>query len=42
MNFVSISENYKESRKDLIKLISQLDWSNGFFRSDIGYKVIDL
>ncbi len=42
MNFVSISENYKESRNDLIKLIHQLDWSNGFFRSDIGYKVIDL
>ena len=38
----NFSENYKESRKDLIKLISQLDWSNGFFRSDIGYKVIDL
>ena len=42
MNFVSISENYKESRNDLIKLINQLNWGHGFFRSDIGYKVIDL
>ena len=41
LNFVSISKNIKKSREDLIKLINDLGWDNGFFRKDIGYKVID-
>ena len=41
LNFVSTSNNLKESRNDLIKLIKKLDWENGFFRKDIAYKVID-
>ena len=41
LNFVSTSNNLKESRDDLIKLIKILDWENGFFRKDIAYKVID-
>ena len=41
LNFVSISENFKTSRDDVINLINQLSWGNGFFRKDIGYKVID-
>ena len=41
LNFVSTSNNLKESRDDLIKLINRLDWENGFFRKDIAYKVID-
>tara|TARA_Y200000002_G_C22657261_1_gene654062 strand:+ start:35 stop:1297 length:1263 start_codon:yes stop_codon:yes gene_type:complete len=41
LNFVSISENFKTSRDDVINLINQLSWANGFFRKDIGYKVID-
>ena len=41
LNFVSTSNNLKESRDDLIKLIKRLDWKNGFFRKDIAYKVID-
>ena len=41
LNFVSTSNNLKESRDDLIKLIKMLDWENGFFRKDIAYKVID-
>ena len=36
LNFVSTSNNLKESRDDLIKLIKKLDWENGFFRKDIG------
>ena len=42
LNFVSISENFYNSRKDIIKLIDKLNWKNGFFRKDIGYKVIDV
>ena len=35
-------EEFKNSRNDVIKLISQLNWKNGFYRKDIGYRVIDL
>ena len=41
LNFVSISSNYKESRDKVLKLINNLNWSNSFFRKDIGFKVID-
>ena len=41
LNFVSLSDNFKTSRDELINLIARLNWSNGFFRKDIGYKVID-
>ncbi len=41
LNFVKTSKNLKKSRDDLIKIINNLDWKNGFFRKDIGYKVID-
>ena len=41
LNFVSISSNYKESREKVLKLINNLNWSNSFFRKDIGFKVID-
>ena len=41
LNFVSISENFSESRLKIINLIKNLNWMGGFFRKDIGYKVID-
>ena len=41
LNFVSMSNSLKKSRKNLIDLINKLNWKNGFFRKDIGYKVID-
>ncbi len=41
LNFVSISSNYKDSREKVLKLINNLNWSNSFFRKDIGFKVID-
>ena len=41
LNFVNTSENFKKSRDDIIERIKDLNWSNGFFRKDIGYKVID-
>ena len=41
LNFVVLSEEFKESRDKAIKLINRLNWSNGFFRKDIGFKVID-
>ena len=41
LNFVCISENFKESRNKILQKISFLKWDQGFFRKDIGYKVID-
>jgi phosphoribosylamine--glycine ligase len=41
INFVSLSSNFKESRDKIFNHISKLNWSGGFFRRDIGYKVID-
>ena len=41
LNFVSLSSSFKVSRKRAIKLINQLNWKNGFFRKDIGFKIID-
>ena len=41
LNFVSISSSFKESRERVLKLINQLNWESGFFRKDIGFKIID-
>ena len=41
LNFVSLSNSFKSSREKAIKLINQLNWKNGFFRKDIGFKIID-
>src|SRR6056300_412138 len=40
LNFVSLTENFSESKKDVYNIIKNLDWKDGFFRKDIGYKVI--
>ena len=41
LNFVSLSDDFISARKNIIKNIKKLNWSGGFFRKDIGYKVID-
>ena len=41
LNFVSVSDNYLDCRNEAIHLIEKLNWKNGFYRSDIGFKVID-
>ena len=41
LNFVSISNNYLFSRNEAINQIRKLNWNNGFYRSDIGYKIIN-
>jgi phosphoribosylamine--glycine ligase len=39
LNFVSVSDNYLECRNEAINLIEKLNWKNGFYRSDIGFKL---
>jgi len=41
LNFVSLSDSLKKSRENSIELIKKLNWSNGYYRRDIGYKVIN-
>ena len=41
LNFVIRSKNFKNSRDRGLELINELDWKNGFYRKDIGFKVID-
>jgi len=40
LNFVSTSLNFAKSRSQVLKTLKNLNWQNGFFRKDIGYKVI--
>ena len=40
LNFVVLSENFKSSRDKAIRLIKELNWKNGYYRKDIGFKVI--
>ena len=40
-NFVCLSSNFLEARIKIINLINSLNWDGGFYRKDIGYKVID-
>ncbi len=40
LNIVTKSNNFKSAREISLKLLKTLDWNNGFYRKDIGYKVI--
>ena len=40
LNFVSISDDFASAKKNIINNISLLNWPGGFYRKDIGYKVI--
>ncbi len=42
LNFVIRSKDFKTSRDKIFKIIQHLNWSNGFFRKDIGHKVIEI
>ena len=41
LNFVVRSKNFKTCRSQALELIKKVNWENGYFRKDIGYKVID-
>tara|TARA_B100000780_G_scaffold151845_1_gene106098 strand:+ start:716 stop:1981 length:1266 start_codon:yes stop_codon:yes gene_type:complete len=41
INFVNLSSSFKESRDKVLNLIKNLNWTGGFYRKDIGHKVID-
>ena len=41
LNFVCLSESFLEARKKIISSINSVNWGDGFYRKDIGYRVID-
>ena len=41
LNFVSISDNFKDAKKNVYSNLDKLNWTKGFYRKDIGYKVVD-
>ena len=40
LNFISISDSFSDAKENIIKNLNVLDWPDGFYRKDIGYKVI--
>ena len=40
LNFVSLSENFLTSKENVYRNLKKLNWTDGFYRKDIGYKVI--
>ena len=40
LNIVTRSNNFKSARESTLELLKEINWDNGFYRKDIGYKVI--
>ena len=40
LNVISTGDNFRKIRNNIIKVIKRINWKNGFFRKDIGWKVI--
>ena len=40
LNFVSVSDDFNLARKKIFENINNLNWSGGFYRSDIGHRVL--
>ena len=38
--YLKLSKDFKEDKKKIFKNIEILNWNGGFFRKDIGHKVI--
>ena len=41
LNFITLSENFVSARENVMQNLKKLNWLGGFYRKDIGYKVID-
>ena len=41
LNFITLSEDLSSARENIMRNLEKLNWSGGFYRKDIGYKVID-
>ena len=41
LNITATGNNFKKIRKKIIKIMNKINWSKGFFRKDIGCKIIN-
>ena len=41
LNITSLGKSFKNIRKKIFKTIKKINWKNGFFRKDIGWRVIE-
>ena len=41
LNITSTGNNFFKIRKKIIKIIKKLNWKSGFYRKDIGWKIIN-
>ena len=41
LNFVTLSDDFSAARQSIIKTLEKLNWEGGFYRKDIGFKVIN-
>ena len=41
LNFTSLSDDFLKARNEVHQSIKKLNWNGGFYRKDIGFKVID-
>ena len=40
LNITSTGKNFKDIRKQILKILKKIDWKHGFFRKDIGWRII--
>ena len=41
LNITSLGSNFLQIRKRIILIIKKLNWKKGFYRKDIGFKIIN-
>ena len=41
LNFISLSDDLNNARQNIHNNLKKLDWNKGFYRRDIGFKVIN-
>jgi len=41
LNIVGKGSNYLQIRNSIIKLIKKINWKDGFYRKDIGWRIIN-
>ena len=40
LNITGVGKNFSKLRSDIIKILKKINWSSGFYRRDIGWRVI--
>ena len=41
LNIISTGAVFKDIRKNILKIIKKINWKYGFFRKDIGWRIIN-